>query len=341
MQRLRSLTLFLVSLIGGSPLLGQSIAIELSSDSRSGALDVMDLSKQIQTSSLTEEIVYRTDPLFLQTVAQVGVQIRQPDYSDILVRSAEGIESPLSDLIQRRSQFDLSLGVERNHGQDFFFLSGGTPLSDAPFPTQTVGGKYVRGFFEKTTQVGVELTYLNQKQPESFFIDRDFKTKERPQSVNAYEAALSYEQVLTENWKILARVAVSQRIEERPANISTNIDPAYAVTDSFFLRAGLRFAQEQEQGLKNERGYFKAYGAWIGGGVEPVYDLVISASYGVLIESENEPRTRSFTELASDHYSLGLAYSFSLFEFKLNGSYSIANTQASSLAFSSGVTWNI
>lgn len=322
--------------------LTHSVSMSVQTDSRRGSLDIADLNRQFGTSQVSEQFSHRMEGILDSVATQASVVIVHPDYSSVLVRNKAGIEAPLSTQVGSRSEFVMDLGADWAKGANSASLGWRGNVNGSPFFSNLFRGAYSRSFFSQATSVGLQGSYLSQRQPESYFVDRDFQTKARPQSVNAYEIAFLLDQILSEKWKMRNRVGISQRIEERPRNYFLSSRHAYALTDRLFADLQLTYADElRSETLKNERGYFRAYGARVGLSAEIFYDLVVSASYGILFERERDPRIEREVEVASDQYGLGVIYSFSQVEFEARAGYVVSNTNIRNLSLSGGATWRL
>jgi len=319
-----------------------SVSMSIQSDSRRGSLDIADLNRQFGTSQISEQIGYKMEGLLEGITTQVSAVVIHPDYSSVLVRSKAGVEEPLSNQVGSQSEFVMDLGADWARGANNASLGWRGNLGKSPFHSSLFRGGYSRSFFSQATSLGLQGAYLSQQQPESYFIDRDFQTKPRPQSINAYEAAFLFDQALSEKWKMRNRVGIAQRIEERPRNYFLSSRHAYALTDRLFADLQLTFADEiRSEALKNERGYFRAYGARAGLSAEVFYDFVVSASYGILFERERDTRIEREVEVASDQYGLGVTYSLSQVDLEARAGYVVTNTNIRNLTLSVGSTWRL
>jgi hypothetical protein len=294
-------------------------------------------------SSNSENFGYRIQGLLSQLTLSGGVTLTQPDYSNYLLRDALGQNRSLS-----ASQVNLTEIV----GVQSFEWSGGAhttnlfwsgSLNQSPFSYQSGTASYQISLFEKATLIGVRATYLRQEQPADYFINnRTFQNQARPRVIHASEFVGTYEQLLTDRWKMYFDLSTAYRMEERPRNVGITLGQGYALTSHVTLQAkAARFMELRSDPLLNERGYFSLTSGELALTFEPIYDLLITTSYGLLVEREFEPSTGAETQVATDQFGLGVRYPIRNIELRLQGSLGLTNTTYQILNFAGGLTWKI
>lgn len=307
-----------------------------------GALDIFDLNRRYGVNTLSEIVGYRVDGIARHYSMDVAFTLTQPDYSSVLIRDNQQNEKLLSELVRVRNELSVSAGAEYQQGADAASLRWVGSISESPFAFQSVEANYRRSFFNRSTALGVAATYLSQRAPESYYLDSNFVIRRRPTTINGVELRVSGEQTISEKWKIGLEAGASQRIEERPPHLAFVLKQAYALTDRLFVNLQVGYATElRSVPLKDERGYFRNVGGQVGLTVEPWYDVLISAGYGLLVEDEEDPRTGRWVQVAGDQYAVGVRYRLARFEIRLDAAYVRTNTRVENLRGSGGVRWTL
>ncbi|MEZ4750901.1 MAG: hypothetical protein R3B54_09855 [Bdellovibrionota bacterium] len=307
-----------------------------------GALDIFDLNRRYGVSTLSEVVGYRAEGIARYFNVDAAITLSQPDYSSVLIRDAQQNEKLLSELAGIRNELSASLGAEYQQGADSVSLIWSGSVSESPYAFQSLEANYRRSFFNQSTQLGMSAIYLRQHAPESYYLDPNFVTKKRPTRINGVEMKLLGEQTLSSKWKVGAEVSLSQRLEERPPHVAIAIKQSYALTSRIFANLQFNYASElRSVSLKDERGYFRNLGGQVGLTVEPWYDVLISAGYGILLEDEEDPRTGRWVQVAGDQYALGLRYRLARLEFRIEAAHVRTNTRVENVSGSGGVRWTL
>ncbi|MCB0405420.1 MAG: hypothetical protein KDD51_11595 [Bdellovibrionales bacterium] len=311
-------------------------------DVKRGALDIFDLNRSYGVSTLSEIVGYRTEGIASHFNAEVALTFSQPDYSSVLIRDKNQNEKLLSEMVSARNELSAAVGAEYQRGADSASLKWSGSLTQSPFAFQSFLASYRRSFFNRSTVVGVSGVYLLQHAPESYYLDSDFNTRNRPTRINGVEAQVTGEQSLSTRWKVAAELAASQRLEERPPNLRVVLRQAYAVSNRVFVSMQFDYASElRSVPLKDERGYFRNLGGQVGLTVEPWYDFLVTAAYGLLVEDEEDPRSGRWVQVAGDQYALGLRYRLARLEFRIEAAYVRTNTKVDAVRASGGVRWTL
>lgn len=289
-----------------------------------------------------ETLSYTADGLAGHWSLQGALSRVAADYDTIQVRDRNGNLGPLSTQASGQGEYLLQAGLQWNKGDDKLGASGTATLSSSPFPAQSGSAFYERALASQTSRIRLQGSWAKQGQPVDYYTDSNFSTQQRPVEVNASALRLSLEQLMSERWKVGFEVSTGIRIEDRPRNWGAEIKQAYALTDYWFiqLRGGGAF-EPQNQNLKNERGYFDiAYGE-LQATYEPIYDLLITLSYGLVVEHEALPVARSTSQVGSDQFGMEVSYRWGEFDFRLLGSYRLTNLPSRDLGISGEVAWNL
>ena len=322
--------------------MSQTFYTSVEADVRNGALDVSDLGRKFNVSAFSQQLGYRIDNLAGPLSVQGFITSSQPDYSSVLIQDAQGQSKPLSESSTTLVEWSSELSADLSLGTHLLSVTLGGTLSESPFTQSRASISYTRSFFNQTTAVSLSATYLNQAQPKSFYFDSNFRLLQRPLNIYGNELVLSADQVFTENWKGRWSLTTAERQNERPRNWGTSVVQAYALTDRLFSELRLNYATEgRSQTLLNERGYFDQWGFKTQLSYEPIYDLLLSVSYGQVIERESDPRDGTVLQVASDQYGIGVSYQFPTLLISLSTGYIESNTNIYNYTFNGGLTWRI
>ena len=308
--------------------------------SATGTTDILSSIQGAAINQQTMTLGYRQE---LQKFDIKGAIITAlPDYSSLQITDRSGTIHFLSQDYPSKLEFKGSTDLTYVRNSHRASISWVGSVSESPFPSQSVTASYNEGFLQQTTILGVSATVLQQKQPESYFIDRDFKTKPRPTLVHASALTLSGEQVLSERWKTRLELSTGIRDEERPRNIGVALKESYALTDRLFARVALTDVSElQNQPLKDENGYYALRSVQVGLIYEPVYDLLLNCVYTAAAETETDPRIDREIQVGSDHFGFGVKYTYKAWEFSLSAAYLTTNTTLRGVDFGGGIAWKI
>lgn len=295
-----------------------------------------------RVSSMNANFSYLLDGIWNHFNASGGVTLAQPNYQNYLLRNSRGDTRSLSDSVKSSTEITGTQAFGWSHGIHTANMTWAGSLNQSPFSFQSATASYQMSFFEKATVLGVRATLLNQDNPEDFFIDRRFQNQSRPRLIHANEVVGTYDQILTDRWKMFVDLSTARRIEERPRNIGITLGHAYALSNRVSLQVkAARFEELRSDPLLNERGYFNLTSGEFAVGVEPIYDLLVTLSYGLTVEREYDPSTQAETQVATDQFGLGLRYTLRSYEIRIQGGLGATNTTYQTLNFSGGVVWRI
>ncbi len=293
-----------------------------------------------QSRTYSASLGFKLNGLEQYYTAQTLLKTTRPDYSTTVLHNSSMVPQSMSNPNDLEYNIDFQLGWSKGpRGISFGYISG---INESPYKLDFGSLRYFESFYEKSTILEIELRMLSQKSPDDFFVDRDFKVKERPQRIHASEAILGWEQIISEKYKLRLQARAGQRKEDRPPQFGYSLGQAYAFSDQFFAKLNLEHVQESRNAsLQNERGYFSASSARAEFTIEPIYDFLLSASYALGVEFEEDPRVNSKTRIGSDQYGLGARYSTGAFVFDLSGNYTVTNSPTRSLSIKGGLQWTI
>ena len=320
----------------------QSVTTLVGLQNISGTIDPANLTGQTQTSQVHQSIQYQIEGVLPGLAVSGAINRVEPDYSSYLTTGRDGTQASLASRVGNSDEYSGSFGMDWNSGPHGASLRWDGALNGSPFAIQSLTAGYVETFYNKTTSIGAKVSVFQLSQPENFFIDSDFVTQARPTLIHGNQASACLEQVLTERWKGDLEFSSGIREEDRPRNLGATIKQGYALTDRLFSQMVLSDIQElRSEALKNERGYFSLRAAELALTFEPVVDLLLSSSYGYVVESESDPRSGREVQVGSDQYGLGVKYRRGAWSYESKAAYRLTNTGLYDLGIEGGLTWRI
>jgi hypothetical protein len=248
----------------------------------------------------------------------LGLGLESLDTKEYIVRARGGEETSLEKSHDGKSGF-IESEVSYARGPDSVSISGSYSDPKAPFAVRqlAISGRTAALPWKGALKSGISAG--TSEQPESYFVDRDYRTKARPTRVDFSRFDLGYEHVFSERSKGEINVFTAVRLQERPRHWGATTKVAYAFSDRVFTRIDFTSVKESRNSpLKNERGYFSFHGVKSAILFEPVYGHIVNASYGRVIETEFDPRVNSDQTYKSDVPGLGLRSDFSGFKIDLS-----------------------
>ena len=264
---------------------------------------------------------------------------QQPDYSQNRVMNATGtfenlLNYPMTELITDAQ-------VDYTRGDHNAAVGASSYVSASPYAQRGVRASYKYSLYGASTAVGVRAQYLEQKRPLSYFYNSTFKIVPRSEIYFGQEYAIFVEQIFNKNWKGTLEISRAEKIGDRPVNYGVSLKNAFAVSNRLFTQWRVYYkAEDQTKPLYDDRGYFSVMGTDLTLTYEPIYDLLVSAFYGLGIEKERSFVTSTEVQVGSDQFGLGGKYMItSDFAVELQGAYAVTNTQLNSYAFKGGIIW--
>lgn len=306
--------------------------------------DVSGISRDLNTNmtSLQTAFVLTSPTLFETTTAQASVVAVKPDYSQFLIRERSGTVRPLMAGREAPMEYQAGAAVSFSKGPwlasaDHAGSANQTPL---PFRSTKVAAEY--GLWERGTVFGFSLLHRVDQRPEIFFIDRDYVNRSRPVTLTSQIFEASYEQVLSERAKILILARNGQRFEDRPQNYGAEARAFYSLSDRWGIKAAAgRIEEESSSRLRDEQGRFRVTWGELEATYEPIYGLLLSGSYGQVVEDEDDRMDGRSLRYGTDLYALLARYRTRKATFQALVRTGFSNTGATMNTYSGGVTWEL
>lgn len=264
---------------------------------------------------------------------------QQPDYSKNTILNDQGVsENIRTDLT---SEYIADAQMDFTRGNNDISFGGFSFLSDSPYSQRGIRASYKYNLYGKTSILGVRLLYVDQERPLSYYFDDNLQLFAKSTEVFGHEYILFYEQVISKNYKAAVELLTSQKVKDRPANYGINLKQGYAFTSRLFSQLKLSYkAEDRGQRLHDDRGFFSAYGGEAILTAEPIYDLLISASYALNVEREKNSVSGMTTQVGSDQFGLGAQYALNRsITLEFMGSYAVTNTDLTDYSVRGGFIW--
>ncbi|MBF0360941.1 MAG: hypothetical protein HQK49_08010 [Oligoflexia bacterium] len=340
-----------VSVISSLPLFAASVDIQANVDSNHQGAD-QSVSKNITEGASAGSVqnynfnIGYSSNYYHSIQHKVAVKLDIPDYSNYLITDKHGKEKKLTEtsgISERKAELLLDYNLNFNKESNFFSIGAFSHLTNSPFAKRGVRGSYAHNFFSNTTKLGFNSIYFWQKEPESYYKKSLVSPYQRKETnIKAYRLGVFHQQVITAITKTYFEFFTGQRLGDRPFHLGADLQLAQVLLERLFARMELQYIREnRKQELQTERGYFTLLEGSMALTFEPIYDLLLSLSYGISAERELNSRNGKEIQVAADHYALALNYPYKKIEYKLQSSFSNTNTNVKNYSVSGGVAWEM
>ncbi|MBF0361869.1 MAG: hypothetical protein HQK49_12705 [Oligoflexia bacterium] len=317
--------------------------IDLSAGLKRQKSDIKSISDRTSSRSKSENMALKYKMDERNSFSYTGVlSIEKPYYDEQIIMNENGQKKSLSELESNRVVPSLSNTLEYIDKNQLISTTISSTLNKSPYRQLSGTFGYTHFFFLRTTEIGIEASYLQQKQPRTFFINNDFRLEQRPETIYANQLKIFWEQILSSDFKVKTEIQSSERKKERPRNFGAEVSLALFLSDRLFsIFKGNYITEGKSQTLHDERGYFSLYGADLQITYEPIYDLFVSSTYGICIEEEKDTRSNFRQWVGTDTYGLGGKYIMTKISLYFLGSFSNSNTGSNDINLSGGISWEI
>lgn len=336
MQRLCSLMLILIPFTGFAQL---EFDLAMTQSDFIGSANVRSTRAAERTSTLQSLVI--TGPQLGNGFRFSGSMIQaKNDYSAYILQAEDGSESVLS------SSFDepeTSGSVNATFTSSRYTLSADRNQTLSSSPLKSAVNSFTAGmsFNEQLTHVRIQHGFGQLTQPKTYFTDlRTAQRRVRPEQIQIQSSAISLDHVLTERIKIRTLIDFNEK-SDRPSSLGYQLGAALAIDSKNFLRSDFAYASEnQMQALKDERGYFDLLSAEFTYSRYINYDWIISASYALVVEKENNPQALRHDRMASDLYSLRSTYDSGRWSAGVNLQQLLSNVEYQSASYGGHFSWS-
>jgi hypothetical protein len=189
---------------------------------------------------------------------------------------------------------------------------------DNPYQKRGALASYEYYFLRKTTILGGDFIYFEQKSPLTYYQNSNFQMRPKRTLSYGQKETLRLEQILSANSKIKLSVFRGQKKHERPSHLGGEISLSNAFQKRwYFLLNSYTISENTSEPLLDDRGYYKSYGGSLQTTYEITYDLLCSLTYGLDVEEENDPRNRFKQRSGTDSYGIGVKYIKNIYSYRI------------------------
>ncbi len=306
--------------------------------SASGATPEVSLKNEVQAAqgtfnpeTSTSATSQWNQTLAVQAVALDPVQfdaaltLKNHDYSSLALRDARQNAATLAP----ESEWVATLAPTWESGSQRVAATWQGSLGSSAFAQQNFGLEIGQSFFNRSTRLEADARYADQRRPADFYVDDQFRVRERPRKVQTVELGLAAEQNWTDSLKSRLRLSTREKRWERPRSVGLELSQGFALGDHWFSQLHLgRYQELRGQALLNDRGYFDAWTAKAELSFEPAFDWLITAAYALGVEYEVDSRIGRDVRVGSDQYALAVAYQARRLRVGVNTAFLKTNTDA-------------
>ena len=267
----------------------------------------------------------------------------ESNYGTYKVYRKDLTEYKLSDKHKNTFVYFLDNTLEYTKNNNLFSISLFGNLFRGPLAKYGSRFRYQRDFYGRTSAVGGEIIYMKQTRPISYFNDEDsLKKKFYAKSIYGNRFELFYQQVFNERFKGRIEVFAGEKRNDRPVHLGSNLKFGYAILDDKFIQLSLsKITELKNSKLSDNRGYFDYNSLKVTYIFEPLFDFIISFSYGLSVEYEFDPRNGEKLQMGTDLFGTEMSYLIGNSLLSFSGNLQNTNTSLDSFKLGAGVTWDL
>jgi hypothetical protein len=265
-----------------------------------------------------------------------------PDYSDYVLRDRFGTYYKFEDSVKAEPYSTINgsflYGWLRTLSLGF---NAGSSLQTDIFRSSNFSTFLKMDLFKSTSILTFTYQYRYNEFPENYYSDPiDFQIKAYPNQVTSNQYIFDWQQVISERVKTVVNYLYEQDNELRPSRWDLKLASALAVSNSVFAKLSYVYGKENtNEELKNDVGYLshQTYGVELT--FEPVFEMLVSLSYDLDVEIEDNPKTSTKTQNAFDQFGLSLFYTIDHIAPYFKTSYAKSNKDDENWTVSGGFQW--
>ena len=312
----------------------KSLEYSLQAQSQRGYLNSQKPEQTESVKSSDQNLSLLIKSLDMLTISP-SLKFSKKDYSQTVITERNGQTRSLRDDFNG-DEFSGGVSTSVSLQRSDISAALSSDLSKSPYSTQTYTGAYsYRGEYD-LYKLGFAGSYAHISQPTSYYVDRNFTTRERPSYLEAVRYSAWLENVLTENLKNRITIIYGHRKQDRPNHYGFESRIAYSINSLLSTRFSVGAQKEESTALLNERGRFESKNIDLELIWSPTYRFQSSLGYGLLIENEAEKSDGSSERIGHDIYSASLSYR--LYEVRPSASISYRSTNTNLHETNIGVT---
>ncbi|MCB9092020.1 MAG: hypothetical protein H6620_05620 [Halobacteriovoraceae bacterium] len=267
----------------------------------------------------------------------------ETDYGNVFVNDAGMNEVPLENISENTVEYDTTVNAKWRVGAGYsLILNQSVPLSRKYFKEYSTSLGVEKSFYNDTTILGINQNYSDQERPSNYYRDANALPTASATTIIRRQSQMYWDQIISEYVKLNSNLLYSQKTEERPRNYGISQKLGVAFNDQLFGKIGYSYLTEDKgDPLLNDQGYFEnqVYSAEVI--FEPIFDTLLSFSYDLIIETNEDPRTDAKSRVGVDQYGMAVDYTWDKYTsfLKLNAVQS--NTNVEIFTVSGGLEWVI
>lgn len=291
-------------------------------------------------------LTYRASNLPHHASVQGALTTEFPDYSQEKLVQADGSNVLLGEAYPKghvrfigAANASVGFGAASTVSAS---LSG--TLNETPYKFVGGGLALSHSLYAQTTFLNAAVNLARDNSPASVFITPGvFFPTRNPTTVDATEFTAGAEQILGERWKASLDLNTGRKLQSRPRYFGAKAKVAVALAGKTFLQGNFQYARDRRSdALKSELGYMAKTQGEALLTIEPIYDLLLSASYGLVQESVDDPRSGKILRARAHQIGTGASWDFGDFEPQARAAYVLAasDKQTNQFQFGGGLTWS-
>ncbi len=273
----------------------------------------------------------------------LGMTSQYFDGEEIFFYDEQANKTPISTLgiepLQWTPSLTLSYDIKENLTLS---TNAGKSLNNSILSSESAGVGIVGSFLNKATVFGLSANYRKQSSPVSTYKDENYQDVSLPTEKETIDASLTLEQHLHKNLKVglETQYVFHKKIRSDTVVVIPSVHTALS------SRAFANFRYEFYKDIKNYsptdgRGYLDMQVYHLGVTLEPVYDFLVSLSYDMIVEREENIIQRKIERVGADQFGLGFLKIGEEIDLSLKGALTNSSTYALGYQFEGGMTWRL
>ena len=295
---------------------------------------------EVDESGVGEQTALAAQFKVKKTNIDFGFSKSKNDYSKTLIRNKDGSEERLGQVFDK-NEYAAALGVSTYFGPHDLSASMASSISDSPYSQAGQKIQYTYRGANDSYKLGGSIETKTTQQPDNYFINRELQTQKSPEELVTQQLQLTYEQVITDNFKAQVVFLNGVRRADRPDNRGYILKTGYAINEFLFLKNQLGTINEENTLLKNNRGRYAVRFFDTELGVNFSYRVQFTFGYGLSVETEKQSYAAADTQVGHDIYSSGLRYRLNNYTLLSDVSLRESNIDTKEYNFSGGLSWDI
>ena len=273
----------------------------------------------------------------------LGLTSQYFDGEEIFFFDRRGNQNPIKSLGVEPFQWSPNVTLSYDLAENLTLsTNAGTSLNNSILGSSSVGVGLITSFANKSTVLGLNANYRQQNSPASTYVNENNQPTPLPTERNILDTTLSIEQHLHKNLKIGLEGQYVHHNEIRSDTIAIKPSIYTALTSRAFANVRYEFYKD----IKNHtpvdgRGYLDMQVYHIGLTLEPVYDLLVSLSYDMIVEREENIIRRKIEKVGADQFGLGFMKIGEEIDLSFKGAVTNSSTYALGYQIEGGMTWRL